>query len=364
MTIDFTMDRWTKIKENYRLWWAGKLERPIVRVWLSGADPKRPEPAFPDYAFDSFYGPSASVEAIIDRWDYKLSMQRFLGDAFPVIWPNFGPGVLAAFVGACLENGQETVWFHPPKDQEIFDRSLTYDAENLWFNHIKNICRAAVQRWQGLVQIGMTDLGGNLDILASFRPGEKLLMDLYDYPDDVNRVLWQTHDLWHRYFDEINAILQPINPGYSSWECFFSEEPFYMLQCDFCYMISPSMFDKFVRPELVRTCQKLHNSFFYLEAGTTANLDSLLAIDELDGVQWVAGAGQPSAIHDIDIYRRILSAGKKVQLLSPEEMTFELLDEVLNRLGTGRGIFTHILLPATQEDYARRRLEKLGIKES
>ncbi len=360
MAIDFTMERWAKIKENYKLWWAGKLERPIVQVWLGGADPKRPEPALPDYAFHSFYGLSTPVEAIIDRWDYNLSTQRFLGDAFPVVFPNFGPGVMAAFLGARLENGQDTVWFHPAQDRALADLSWEYDPENPWLNRIKDICRAAIDRWQGLVQIAMTDLGGTLDILASFRPGESLLMDLYDNPEDVRRLIWQLHEFWHCYFKEINDVLQPVNPGYCSWECFFSEEPFSMLQCDFCYMISPAMFDEFVRPELVRSCQRLTNSFYHLDGkGALPHLDSLLSIDELDGIQWVAGAGQPPVTHYIDLYKKILAAGKKVQLLTPNDMTFDLLEEVLDRLGTGKGIFAQLRLPATQEDDARRRLEKI-----
>jgi hypothetical protein len=44
------------------------------------------------------------------------------------------------------------------------------------------------ERFQGVVQIGMPDLGGNLDILASFRPNEKLLLDLVDEPEEVKRL--------------------------------------------------------------------------------------------------------------------------------------------------------------------------------
>ena len=53
---------------------------------------------------------------------------------------------------------------------------------------MKAIYRAAVERWQGSVIIGMTDLGGNLDILSTFRPSEKLLLDLYDAPGEVLRL--------------------------------------------------------------------------------------------------------------------------------------------------------------------------------
>ena len=36
------------------------------------------------------------AEQIVDRWEYYLSGQYYLGDAFPSVWPNFGAGVVAA----------------------------------------------------------------------------------------------------------------------------------------------------------------------------------------------------------------------------------------------------------------------------
>jgi len=87
------------------------------------------------------------------------------------------------------------------------------------------------------------DLGGTLDILSTFRPSESLLFDLYDHPDVVKNLNWQIHDLWWRYYDEIDNTLQPINPGYTAWSPIFSLERYYMLQCDFAYMISPEMFE-------------------------------------------------------------------------------------------------------------------------
>jgi len=41
----------------------------------------------------------------------------------------------------------------------------------------------------------MTDLGGNLDILSTFRPGTDLLLDLYDHPEDVKRLTGEAHTM-------------------------------------------------------------------------------------------------------------------------------------------------------------------------
>lgn len=340
MSIGFDESRWERVRENSRAWWAGELKRPLINLTIGGQDPGRPAPELPSHHFTAFYDLSVPAEAIVDRWDYDLSTIKFLGDSFPQTWPNYGPGVAAAFMGAELFSSPQsgTVWFHPSPEQEISDVRLQYQPGNVWLQRVADIMRAAMERWEGLVQVGMTDLGGNLDILSTFRPSEKLLLDLYDYPEDVQRVNWEAHELWWRYFGELNSVLQPINPGYSAWAGIFSEVPHYMFQCDFCYMIGPDMFDEFVKPELAASCRRMPNSFYHLDGpGQLPHLDSLLAIPELKGVQWVPGAGNPDVPHWPEVYRKIRDAGKLIQAFGPSSY----LDTLTEQLGTAEGIVFH-----------------------
>ena len=314
-TIDFGPDRWERIRESHRLWWDGELGRPLIQMRLGGAEAPRPAPDLPFRIFEAFYDDTVPVEAIVDRWDYNLSRTRFLGDAFPHVWPNFGPGVAAAFSGASLECGNGTVWFHPEKDAGITDLELSLNSTSKWFTRISQLMKAATDFWQGQVQVGMTDLGGNLDILSTFRPGEELLFDLYDHPEAVKACTWDAHTLWWDSFDAFNRGLQPANPGYTCWTPVFSETPYYILQCDFSYMIGPDMFDEFVKPELAKTCEKLSHSIYHLDGpGELTHLDSLLQIEALDGVQWIPGAGARPISEWPEVYRKISDAGKKIQL--------------------------------------------------
>jgi len=336
VAIKFERERWDKIKEDSRRWWAGELERPLIQVRLHGADPGRPEPKLPPKGFAAFYGTETPAAEIVDRWDYDLSACEYLGDGFPNIWPNFGPGVMAAFMGANLECTADTCWFNPVRDSGISELRFEYNPDNEWYRHVRNLSKAADERWQGTVQVSMTDLGGNLDILSTFRPSEKLLLDLYDNPEAVEKRTWEAHELWWRYFNEL-AQDTPSNPGYTAWAPIFSETTYYMLQCDFCYMISPEMFDEFVKPELAATCRKLDNPFYHLDGvGQLPHLDSLLSIPELKGVQWIPGAGKGSEAEWPEVYRKIHDAGKLIQLFGG----IEALDAVAEQIGTAKGIVT------------------------
>ena len=366
MTIDFSRQRWETIKKDYRLWWTGQLDRPLIQLTLTGRDPGRDEPELPCYGFQSFYNLSVPAEDIVDRWDYELSGLEFLGDAFPHRWLNFGPGVTAAFLGAKLVNRMDegTVWFEPSEILTPADLHFEYANDSVWLKRIKDICRAAMQRWDGLVQVGATDLSGALDILSVFRPEGRLLLDLYDHPDEIKRLIWELHDLWFIYFDEINQVLRPTNPGYSSWAAVFSEQPHYMLQSDFCYMISPEMFDEFVKPELIASCEKLANPFYHMDGvGQLSKLDSLLSIEKLKGIQWVPGVGQPGPLDWIEVYRKIHEAGKRNHLVDSSAYLSKLdsLDAIIEQLGNGQGIITAIQVPISQKKEAIEFLKKHSV---
>ncbi len=364
MAAGFNTDQWTKIKNDTRLWWAGELGRPLIQVRLTGLPPTRPEPALSRHEFASFYPMVVSAEQIVDRWDYDLSNTMFLGDGFPHICPNLGPGVIAAFMGADLVNGKDTVWFHPKEELSISDMDFEYDPDNSCYLRCRDLIYAAVNCWQGRVQCGLTDLGGNLDILSTFRPAEKLIYDLYDSPDQVKGLTWKAHQLWWRYFEEFSAITEGINPGYSTWAAILSDRSHYMLQCDFCYMIGPDLFDEFIKPELKASADKLVNAFYHLDGqGQLTHLDSLLKIDSIKGIQWVPGAGSPDVLHWSEVYRKITAAGKKIHIASNMcERPFDVLDVLAEQLDKVDHIVYTLEGDVSDLDRVEEMLRKYGVK--
>jgi 5-methyltetrahydrofolate--homocysteine methyltransferase len=205
----------------------------------------------------------------------------------------------------------------------------------------------------------MTDLGGNLDIASTFRPNENLLYDLYDCPEEVIRLASEGHDAWWQCFDVINRQVN-LNPGYTAWCPIFSEQPYYMLQCDFCYMIGPEQFEQFVLPELAASCRKLRNPFYHLDGpGQLPHLDALLSIPELKGIQWIPGAGQPDCTRWPEVYRKIRAAGKLIQIYAGQgALGWEALDIIADQLGSAKGIIMIGTGGIEDEDKINRLLDR------
>ncbi|MEI6393547.1 MAG: hypothetical protein WCT12_20890, partial [Verrucomicrobiota bacterium] len=196
---------------------------------LKGNDPGRPEPATPLLSQKTSLDLSIPAEDIIDRIDYELSKNIYIGDSFPYFNMDcFGPGVMAAFLGARPGNETGSIWFHSDEKKELKDMHFEYDPENIWFKRVKEIYAAACKRWNGKVLMGMADLGGALDVLAVFRTTENLLMDLYDEPEEVKRLVKELRELWMRYYLESNEVISIATPGYSDWSRLYSAKPSYV----------------------------------------------------------------------------------------------------------------------------------------
>ena len=349
--IHFTEEQWENVRKDARAWWEQRLERPLISVKLKGLDPGRPQPEAPLLTQQTALDLSWTPEQLIDRIDYELSQYEFLGDAFPCYnFDCFGPGVAAAFMGAVPDNRTGSIWFHVPEYKELSELHFQYDPDNIWFKRVKDIYRAGNRKWKGQVIMGMVDLGGNLDILATFRGTENLLMDLYDEPEEVLRCVWEIEAAWMRYFDELNNVLEECNKGYTDWARIYSDKRSYVLQSDFCYMISNDMFREFVLPQLDLATRRIPNTLYHLDGpGEIKHLDDLCKLSTLNAIQWVPGSGNKPQTQWPEIYRKISRAGKGIQIWEG----LECVRTVASQIGTTKGIMQNCIIDdiSKKEEY-------------
>jgi 5-methyltetrahydrofolate--homocysteine methyltransferase len=286
------------------------------------------------------YGLETPVDQVLNDTQTSLEATWWLGDAYPKWWVNYGAGVMAAFLGSKLSWKPDTTWFWPLEGvhslEEIQPR---YDAEAPWWVRVRETTRQAVERWGDQVVIGTTDLGGNLDILASLRGSEKLLFDLNDNPAEVDRLVQEITVLWLRYYDGLYAITDPAGRGTACWGPVWSPGKGYMLQSDFCYMVSPRMFKRFVMPDLEACCAHLDYAFYHMDGkGELPHLDQMLRIERLRGIQWQPGDGQPMAEDWPEVLHKIRAGDKLVQVFVTTQGALDIKKE----LG-GKGYLLHIV---------------------
>ena len=217
MPIHFSHEQYETLRQTYRKWWAGELDRPIVPIITYG-HPSEIEPSKgPHIAFPTAWDFSIDPRQFVESHHAGLTTHRWHGDAFPYFPTTaFGPGALAAFLGCTPIGAQSTVWFKPPReDIPIEELHFEFDENNPNYRRVLNLYEAAMEKWHGSVVVGMVDMGGVMDVLQSFRGAENLLMDLYDSPDEVLRCIRELQDMWFLYYNKFNEIMAPEAEGYT-----------------------------------------------------------------------------------------------------------------------------------------------------
>jgi hypothetical protein len=86
--------------------------------------------------------------------------------------------------------------------------------------------------------------------------------------------------------------------------------------CDFNFMIGPDQFNALCLPDIARQTATAGRGCFHLDGiGAAKHIDALLEVPEMRGIQFVPGAGTPSALPWIEMFRKIQASGRSVQIV-------------------------------------------------
>ena len=335
-----------RVKTDWSAWWTHELDRPMVMIETPHLVVMPNETWSREFLFEK------PVEELIDYIQSRLEQKRFYGDALPKWWPNFGPGIVAGFLGANVNCRPDecTVWFNVDQPKKIEDLRFEFNPDNAWWRRVKEITRRAVERWGDQVCVGHTDLGGNLDTMFPFLGKDQLLLEMYDAPDQVLRLAKELTRVWLGCYDRLYEIIRRSGRGSSNWAEVWSPGRCYMFQSDLSYMLSPKMFEKFVLPDLSTCFAAVDNAFYHLDGkGQIAHLDLLLSLEELDGIQWIPGAGERPPEEWLPLLKRIRDAGKLCQVYVSAEGARKIAREL-----EGKGFAFYIIpFPTMSGDQAR-----------
>lgn len=305
-------------------WHRENHDRPLMVVRAPVENPK-PLPEFKGSMAERWTDAEYVVRST--RIGFENTLQ--FGEAYPAACPNLGPDVFGAYFGCGLEFGETTSWATNPVD-DLSELDLSgLDENNVWWKKTVELTEALAADARGDYLVGITDIHPGMDGLVSLRGPEALCFDLYEEPELVEKLTLQLFDRFCEVYDRLSDILRRYQKGTTNWMNIYHPERWYVTSCDFMGMISEPMMKQFVLPELKLELDFLKNSMFHLDGpGALRHLDCLLSLPNLHGVQWVYGAGQPTAAHWVDVIRRIQSAGKMVHIDATAQDLPVLLENV------------------------------------
>lgn len=322
-------ENWEESKKNYIDWWNSK--GIVLSMWehlqKDGAPHELITPPSPALDLNQYWFDPQWRAANLD---YQLSRSSFKADILPVANTHLGPGSLAALMGADLEGGEDTIWIRHREGSEM---KLELDENNYWWQLHLDLLKACKAKSKGNYFVGCPDLIEGLDVLASIRGTQEVMMDMIMQPEELEIQLQKVNDVYFKVFDRIYDI---IREGDEMAFCYFSiwgPGKVSKLQSDISIMISEEDFRRFVLPYTREQCQKIEYTLYHLDGiDAQRHLDAILEIDELNAVQWTPGIGEPQGGNPCwyDLYKKILASGKSIM---PCWVMLDELQPLLDNVG-------------------------------
>lgn len=280
-------------------------------------------------------------QRIVDRYRYFCQTHAFLGESFPNLNIDFGPGSLASYLGSEIGFKEDTVWFNKCLDSWDGVPKLTFDPENKWFKKHLQLAKDCQALAGDDFYVDMPDLMENIDVLASLRGAQDILFDLLDEPEMIGERIQEVTDIYYEYYDRFYDVIKDEEGG-NAYTVFQIWGPgrTVKLQCDFSAMMSPEDFRKYIQPSLRSQSENVDHVLYHLDGpAAIKHMGALMEIEGIDALQWTSGdAGPDGTLPDWDvIYDKAIAAGKSiwVKVYSGEfEDWIRNVDRIVNKYGS------------------------------
>jgi hypothetical protein len=336
MSIDNIPDWEKRIARTDAFWDREIIDRAVVEITVPKDRKLAPLPDASGFSTirDRWISAHYVAESAV-AWTANL---EYYGDALPVAWPNLGPDLISAFLGGELEFAETTSWSAPVVREWSDADRIAFSEDNFYYRKTLELTDALLDAGRGRFYTGLTDFHTGGDGIAALRGPEKLNYDLIENPDKVKALREKVDRIYMGIFDSFHERLVSARQPVTTWAPIVSTRKWGIVSNDFSCMISKEMYDDVFLPGIIDECRFLDASLYHLDGpGALRHLDSILAIDELNAIQWVPGEGNGSASDWIHLYRRIQDAGKGLQIfLSADEI--DLFMENLRPEGLWLGV--------------------------
>ncbi|MFC1453117.1 hypothetical protein ACFLSJ_07235 [Verrucomicrobiota bacterium] len=294
---------------HWDAFWQGEIiDRPVVQVIAGRGGPEPPTiRRYQDWVF-------ADIDDLLDRTLAQAAATYYGGDAIPCFNPSMGPDEIACFCGGELcwsDEAPETNWSRPFVSDWREALPLAVQQDNpLWQRTLRLLDRAA-ERLADKMLIGSLDLHTNMDLLAAVRGPQQLCLDLLDQPDVIDEAMASTMSVFRTVWHEIARARRMADHGHC--RVHYDPSGAATLQCDFCCMISPPMFRRWVLPYLEEEARIVGRAAYHWDGpDALIHEPDLAASKGLYAFGYVPGAGHGGHIDYLDLYKRMQAAGKAV----------------------------------------------------
>ncbi len=340
---------------RYRSFWAREpAERPLIGFALGGwfqlqhysalerfrgrptltADQLSPEDFLPDY------------DRIVSRWDeIEDDLVRGVAPIPPFPW-------LEAMLGRAVQIGKESVWAEEGGfEYHDLDR-IDLSSPNPWRLKYLEFVATLKDRYGKRYPVGQPILRGVSDMIASLRGASRMVLDLYDRPEDFERLGRLCSDLIIGLVREQQTVSGSFAGGHlveqlSLW----ASGPILRIQEDASALLSPDLYTRLLQSEDERQALAFTFSVIHLHTSSLFLLDRILRIRPLTCIQINKDAGDVKVSEMVPFLKMVQSCDKT--LLVRGKLGREDL-KILRQELSPRGLYLQIVVETPDETRSLR----------
>ena len=324
MKINRNPDWETAAKRMEAFWQREMLDRPCIQIYVPVPEEEFPGmEALPPCDCEALWN---DKEILFQRYRMEYMRTRYLGEAFPVLYPNWA-GV-PIMCGSHVTYGENTIWVKPAADSI---READMDQVRIDHPVVEQLLEKlsyCAEHAKGEAFIGMPPMGNAGDTLAQIWGYDNLCIGLIEEPETILAAEKKLTAFWKKLYDRVYGTLGRHTQGSCGWLSAWHPGRSALIEFDLAAMISPEMFRMYL-PELLERADHAGRSIYHLDGpDSLIHLDTILAQKEFDAVQWEPGSACENILEWIPVMQKIQAAGKSLFVAGPRyspEAVLELL---------------------------------------
>lgn len=349
---EVTQTKW----QNY--WKQQNVGRPLMHV-IAKKDDAQPLPV--ELECRDVQDKYQCAERMVARYRHYCENHEFLAESFPNMSADFGPGSVAAYLGANIVFNPDTIWYEEFVEDWSEIPRLDFNEKQPWFQRHYELVKRCKELAKDDFYIGIPDLIENIDILASMRGAQDTIFDLIDEPDEIKARIAEITKSYFEYYNRFYDLVKDEEGGacYTVFQI-WALGKIAKIQCDFSAMLSPDQFREFVQDSIKEQARSLDYVLYHLDGpDAIRHMDALMEIEEINALQWTSGDHGPDGTLEewYSIYDKARAAGKSLWIKVYSggiEDWIKGVDRLVDRYGSS-SLFLHF--PEMSMEEARRLLD-------